>query len=127
MFWSARGWPDATGKIVIHAPRGLASAWLALAGVPAHPEYTMRHRVGTDAPWRHSLDVKLGSLDHDVKDTEIVVSESPTLVVNVAAGDGSKPKGIRVTAIYPEVVLSEEDKRLHGHGPRSDVRFTKQK
>ena len=68
--------------------------------------------------------MKLASLDHDVKDIEIIVFESPTLVVNVAASDGSKPNGASVTAIYAEMELSEDDKLFQAHGPRSDVRFS---
>ena len=48
-------------------------------------------------------------------------------MVNVAANDGSKLSGTCVTAMYPDVVLLEEDRRLFGQGPHSDVHFTAQR
>ena len=49
------------------SPAGPGQRWIGMTSGNSHPEYTMRRRVGKDAPWRHSADLKLAALAHDVK------------------------------------------------------------
>ena len=52
VFWSSSGWPDATGKIVIHPPRGLEIATLNLGSGLTDSQHALRYRFGKDGPLR---------------------------------------------------------------------------
>ena len=47
-----------------------------------------------------------GVARRDIKDIEIVCYESPTILVRAVARDGSKPKGLRITAVILRVAPS---------------------
>ena len=119
-------WPDAEGKIVWHAPRGLEGARISLMSFLTDERYALRHRMGKGRPLQYSSDLSLDSLDHDVKDIEIVRYSSPTVLVKVKGRDGSRPRGALVTALYPEGQFPDSDSKAFGEEPRSDIRFAKQ-
>ena len=125
-YWHGWSWPDAEGKIVWHAPRGLEGAQIPLMNFLTEERYALRHRIGKDEALRFSGDLTLGSLDHDVKDIEIVRYVSPTVLVKVVDRDGSKPRKVLVTARYPEGQSADPDPSNHGDDPRPDVSFAGQ-
>ena len=125
-FWSGWSWPDAEGKIVWHAPRGLEGAQIPLMNFLTDERYALRYRIGNDKALRSSDDLPLGSLDHDVKDIEIVRYVSPTVLVKVVDRDGSKPRKVLVTARYPEGQFADPDPLNLGDNSRSDVSFAEQ-
>ena len=132
LFWSGSSCPDASGKLVFHAPRGLELASIDLMSFLSDEHRSMRHRIGKDAPLRNANQIKIvdqepvidvpdptfkiidqkpvidapeptlkyAKLDRDVRSIEIISYRSPTVIVKVAAKDGSKPKGARVTIAY---------------------------
>ena len=131
VFWLGSGCPDVGGKIVFHAPRDLQGA--SVMDFTRDEHRAMRHRIGKDAPLRndnqmtivaepHSvlgfLEMRSKTLDHDVKDIEIISYESPTVLVKVASPDGSKPKGARVWAAYAGSKVPDEGPDLLDDGPR---------
>lgn|GEM_PF-4996363 len=111
--WSSMSCPDATGKLVFHAPRGVEYASIQWNFFSSE-HHCVRYRIGKDLPLLNDYGINLftlepksltlpvidTSLNHDVKDIEIVFYESPTVLVKVADKAGSKPQGIHVSAIY---------------------------
>ena len=64
--------------------------------------HALRYRIGKEGPLRGDQQVNLGLVNRDIKDIEFICYESPTILVRAVARDGSKPKGLRITAVYPE-------------------------
>jgi hypothetical protein len=122
-FWHTQGRPDRTGKIVIRAPHGLEDAQLDLM---TNEHGALRHRPSPGAPLSNSRQVKLGTLDHDVKGIDIICYEAPIVLVRVAPKAGRKPKGARVTAAYPDGKSQYSGPLILPGGLRSDVVFEEQ-
>jgi len=138
--WSGKGWPDATGKVVFHVPRGMWLPSLNLVTLPSEG-HVFRSRLGKDAPLRDGSMLNLvppprveanppsltyESLDHDIKTIEVVVYESPVVLVKVVASDGSKPRDIQVTADYAHVKVADPESVLPDEDADRVVRFTEE-
>src|SRR5262249_39711733 len=93
-WWNAMARPNASGRIVLHAPHGLEKAQLDLS---TNEHGALRHRMSKDAPLSNSRNVMLGTLDHDVKGIEIIRYEAPIVLVKVSTKDGGKPKEIQLS------------------------------
>lgn len=125
-FWHGWSWPDATGKVVWHAPRGLEGAQVPLMNFLADERSALRYRIGRDGPLQSADDLPLGRLDRDVRDIEIVRFLSPTVLVRAVARDGSRVPGAVVTALYAEGPTPDPDSKTAGDGPRLDIQFAPQ-
>jgi hypothetical protein len=123
--WMGMGWPDPAGKIVFHAPRGLRSGAIYLDHL-TDEYHALRYRIGKQGPLRGDQQVNLGLLSRDIKDIEIVCYESPTIFVRAVARDGSKPKGMRITAVYPDSRVVDIVQTALNDSTRSDVEFREQ-
>jgi hypothetical protein len=121
--WCCSGWPDPDGKILFHAPRGIASIFLDDRSDEYH---TMRHRIGKDGSLSNDERLELDVAYRDIKDIEIISYESPTVLARVVAKDGSKPKGVRVTAVYREAPGDKDGEVAFNDGQRSIDEFRKQ-
>ena len=121
--WFAEAKADENGKITIMAPHGLENAQLS---VITNEHSSLRHRKSKTEPLSRSRQVNLGTLDKDVKGIEIIRYEAPILLVKVTAKDGSKPKGVAVTATYPEEKGLQEGRFIVKNGLQSDVTFEEQ-
>jgi beta-lactamase regulating signal transducer with metallopeptidase domain/protocatechuate 3,4-dioxygenase beta subunit len=122
-WWHSQGKPDASGKIVIQAPHGLENATLDLM---TNEHGALRHRLVKGGSLENSRNVKLGTLDHDVKGIEIIRYEAPIVISKVVGEDGQKPKGARVTAVYPPGKAQHQGKMILKGGAHSDVSFEEQ-
>ena len=61
---------------------------------------TTRHRIGKDGPLVEGRTVKLGTLDHDVKEIEIVRYVAPIIVINATTKDGQQIKDFKADVEY---------------------------
>src|SRR5262249_58070979 len=66
---------------------------------------------------------KLGTLDHDVKDIEIVRYVAPIIVINATTEDGKQIPGFKVEVEYTTPAGDERGKQVHvvGGGKRKDA------
>ena len=123
-FWVSQGRHDESGKLVIRAPRGLELARLDLS---LNSHNALRHRLFKGGPLASGRDIDLGTLDHDLKEIEIVRYVSPIVTVNVVNEDGQTPKNAQVSAEYFAVNAGMRDRFILKNGGHSDVGFEEQK
>ena len=96
-FWSAQAHPDAQGRFSLKVPHGLEQVQLDIS---TNEHASARHRIGKDGPLVEGRTVKLGTLDHDVKDIEIVRYVAPIIVINATTKDGKPIKGFTAAVEY---------------------------
>ena len=102
--WIAQTHPDPQGRFSLKVPHGLEEVQL---NIITNEHASTRHRIGKDGPLVEGRTVKLGTLDHDVKDIEIVRYVSPIIVINATTKDGQQIKDFKAAVEYT------------GPGPRS--------
>ena len=61
---------------------------------------TTRYRIGKGGPLVEGSWPRLGTLDHDVKEIEIVRYVSPIIVINATTKDGQQIKGFKADVQY---------------------------
>ena len=96
-FWNAQAHPDPQGRFLLKVPHGLENVQLEIS---TNEHATTRHRIGKDAPLVEGRQVRLGTLDHDVKDIEIVRYVSPIIVINATTKDGKQIKDFKAAVEY---------------------------
>lgn len=96
-FWNAQAHPDPQGRFSLKVPHGLEDVQIDIS---TNEHATTRHRIGKDGPLVEGRTVKLGTLDHDVKDFEIVRYVSPIVVINATTRDGKQVKDFKADVAY---------------------------
>ncbi|MGO9921617.1 MAG: M56 family metallopeptidase [Isosphaeraceae bacterium] len=96
-FWNAQAHPDPQGRFSVKVPHGLEGAVL---GIMTNEHATTQHRIGKDAPLVEGRQVQLGTLDHDVKDIEIVRYVAPIIVINATTKNGQQIKDFKADVQY---------------------------
>ncbi|MFO0951248.1 MAG: hypothetical protein U0835_08865 [Isosphaeraceae bacterium] len=122
-FWSAECRCTADGAYRILAPHGLDDAQLSLI---TNEHSVLQFRTSRDAPLRHNRDVRLGTLDHDVKGIEIIRYEAPIIVIGAATTDGKPVQGIKPSVDYTEPDPERSGKFILKGGVQSDVSLEQQ-
>jgi hypothetical protein len=122
-FWSARCQPTADGAYRMLAPHGLEDAQIMLM---TNEHSALQFRTSKDAPLRHSRNIRLGTLDHDVKGVEIIRYEAPILLINAKTKDGKPVKGFRASVDYTEPDPQRDGKFILKGGVHSDVSLEEQ-
>ncbi len=122
-FWYMMVKPDAKGKFTILAPHGLENARLELL---TNEHGSLRHRVTMNDKLQRGREVKLGTLDHDIKGIEIVRYTAPILLIKVADKEGKKPKDVALTGLYPEDPNVQEGRFIVKKGLQSEILFEEQ-
>jgi beta-lactamase regulating signal transducer with metallopeptidase domain len=118
-FWNAQAHPDTEGRFLLKVPHGLEDGQL---NISTNEHATTRYRIGKDATLVESRQVQLGTLDHDVKDIEIVRYVSPIIVINATTKDGKQIKGFQSDVQYTHPgPNNRKDVRLVGGGKKKDV------
>jgi Carboxypeptidase regulatory-like domain len=119
-FWNTQAHPDPQGRFSVKVPHGLEQVQL---DVSTNEHATTRHRIGKDGPLVEGRTVKLGTLDHDVKDIEIVRYVSPIIVINATTKDGKQVPGFKAEVGYTTPAGDERGKQVHvvGGGKKKDA------
>jgi hypothetical protein len=117
--WMAQVHTDNQGRFSGKVPHGLEDATLTIM---TNEHATTRHRIGKDGPLVEGSWPKLGTLDHDVKDIEIVRYVSPIIVINATTKDGRQIKDFKadVQYAYPDP-NNRKDVGLRGGGKKKDA------
>src|SRR4029077_4861740 len=68
-FWHAQGEVSGDGKFSVKVPHGLERAQI---DIMTNEHAAMRYRIGPEGKLSNNRNVMLGTLDHDVKDLEII-------------------------------------------------------
>ncbi len=81
-----------------------------------------RHRISKGGPLVEGITALLGTLDHDVKDIEIVRYVSPIIVINATTKDGQQIKDFKAVVEYTHPdPNNRKDVGLRGGGKKKDV------
>jgi hypothetical protein len=118
-FWNTQAHPDPQGRFSAKVPHGLEEVQFDIS---TNEHATTRHRIGKDGPLVEGRTVKLGTLDHDVKDIEIVRYVAPIIVINATTKDGRQIMDFKAAVEYagpgPE---RQKNVYLTGGGKKKDV------
>jgi beta-lactamase regulating signal transducer with metallopeptidase domain len=117
-FWSAECQPTTDGAYRILAPHGLENAQINLM---TNEHSAVLFRTSKGAPLRRSRNIRLGTLDHDVKGIEIVRYEAPIILISATTKDGKPVKGFKASVDYTEPEQDSDGKFIMKSGVRSDV------
>jgi hypothetical protein len=122
-FWHTDGHPTADGAYKILAPHGLTDARIMLI---MNEHSAVQFRKSKNAPLERGRDIRLGTLDRDVKDIEIVRYESPVIVVGATTKDRKPIKDFRPSVDYTHDGRDREGKFILKSGVQSDVSLEEQ-
>ncbi len=119
-FWNTQAHPDPQGRFSAKVPHGLEQVQLDIS---TNEHASTRHRIGKDGPLAEGRTVKFGTLDHDVKDLEIVRYVAPIIVINATTKDGKQIPGFKAAVEYTAPAGDEGGKNVHvvGGGQKQDV------
>lgn len=95
--WHGEAIPGADGRFTLKAPRGLTEVGL---DVMTNEHTSARHRVGKAGPLEDGRTIKLGTLDHNVKDIEIVRYAAPLILIDARTKDGKRIDGFKAEVAY---------------------------
>jgi hypothetical protein len=119
-FWNTQAHPDPQGRFSAKVPHGLEQVQLDIS---TNEHASTRHRIGKDGPLAEGRTVQLGTLDHDVKEIEIVRYVAPIIVINATAKDGKQIPGFKAAVAYTTPAGDQRGKDVHvvGGGKKKDV------
>jgi hypothetical protein len=119
-FWNAQAHPDAQGRFSVKVPHGLEQVQVDIS---TNEHASTRHRIGKDGPLAEGRTVEFGTLDHDVKDIEIVRYVAPIIVINATTKDGEQVPGFKAAVEYTTPAGDGRGKSVHvvGGGKKKDV------
>jgi hypothetical protein len=95
--WAVQDRPDASGQIVLLAPRGLQEA--CLETYPADETIAYKTQLAPGGPLKYWGGGLLGRLDED-REITIVCFRAPTVIATVRSEDGHVPENIEVSARF---------------------------
>jgi hypothetical protein len=117
--WIAQAHVDAQGRFSAKVPHGLEKATLSIL---TNEHATTRYRIGKGGPLVEGSWPRLGTLDHDVKDIEIVRYVSPIIVINATTKDGQQIKNFQADVQYTHPgPNSRKDVGLRGGGNKKEA------
>jgi beta-lactamase regulating signal transducer with metallopeptidase domain/uncharacterized GH25 family protein len=122
-FWNAECRPTSDGLYRILAPHGLGDAQIMLM---TNEHSALQFRMSKVAALEHSRQIRLGTLDHDVKGIEIVRYEAPIILVSAATKDGKPVKGFMPSVNYTRSDRNGDGKFVMKGGGQSDVGLEEQ-
>ena len=120
-WWSTQATASAGGKIQIHVPRAMENAQFDL--MPGRQATALRYRIGKNGPYSSSPHHRFGTLDHDVRDLEIIHYTAPVLTVKATDQGGLPVKGFQVRPMFTEPELEPDTSYILKGGVNSHVRF----
>ena len=118
-FWHAMTSPDDQGKFSLRVPHGLEDVELDIS---TNEHASKQFRIGKNGALERRRRVKLGTLDHDVRDIEIVRYVAPIIVINATTKGGQQVKDFNATVEYvapgPD---SDKNVRVVGGGKKAAI------
>jgi hypothetical protein len=121
-YWTD-GRPDADGKILIKAPKGLGEAELSLS---TNEHGATRFRWAKDGPLFNDRRIRLGTLSSDRKGLSVIYYTSPIVLVRAAAEDGAPIKEFKPHVFYAKHKRTDHQGGRWLSGIEGDVNFEKQ-
>jgi hypothetical protein len=107
-YFSIRVRPDDNGVIVAKVPKGLTGATMDLI---TNEHTALRHRVSKNGPLSNTRQIRLGTVDRDMREVTVIRYEAPILIVKAISEDGRPIYGFRIQGRYPDW------RGPLGHGP----------
>lgn len=120
--WHAQASPDTNGKFTAMVPHGLERTQL---DIMTNEHASFRYRIGKDGPLKTGRNVMLETLDHDVKDFQIIRYVAPIVLISARSKDGTPIRTLEVTGLYTEEI-PEANTRFSVKGRQTDVFFERQ-
>jgi hypothetical protein len=120
-YWHDQARPDAQGKFSLKVPHGLEQVQL---GVMTNEHASAVHRIGKDGPLVAGRNIRLGTLDHDVKGIEIVRYVAPIILINATTKDGKQIKGFKAEVVYTKPD-PDSDAKVHVAGGSQETETIK--
>src|SRR5205085_2778794 len=96
-YWFGQCQVDANGKMTLLAPHGLMNAKLQLM---TNEHGVLRHRLKKGEPLSAAREINLGTLNDDVKGSEIIRYVAPILVLGAKDNDGKPLKDFQAKVEY---------------------------
>jgi hypothetical protein len=122
-YWFGQAKMDGTGKMTLLAPHGLTEARLTLM---TNEHGVLRHRTKKGEPLSAAREIKLGTLNDDVKGIEIIRYVAPILVVGAKGKDGKSIKDMKAKVEYAPGVGKKRPGETFINGVQGDVYMEKQ-
>lgn len=121
--WFGEAKVDKDGKMTIDVPHGLERVQFSLM---TNEHGVLRWRKKAGEPLQNGRDIRLETVNDDVKGIEIIHYKAPILIVAVKAKDGGKLDKPAVTAVYGEGRKRDDGQFILANGRNSDVSFEHQ-
>jgi len=115
--------PSPEGRFSVQIPRGIERAQIAI--FPGHLAST-RYRIGKDGKLKAGQFVMFGTLDHDVKDLQIVRYDETAVIVKAIAKDGRPIKDLILAGEYTEEIATAGVKFGLKNGGQTEIDFEHQ-
>ncbi len=122
-FWHTQGLVASDGKFSVKVPHGLEQANIQLI---INEHASIRHRVGKTGELSTSRDLRFDTLDHDIKDLEIIRYDAPIVISKVTTKDGQPIGDVIMTGDFLEENNGPGMRMSLKDGLQSDVHFNKQ-
>jgi Zn-dependent protease with chaperone function len=121
--WHTMVHPSAEGKFSVQVPHGMEGAQITIF---VGQLTSTRYRVGKDGKLQAGQFVMFGTLDHDVKDLQIVRYDETAVIVKATAKDGRPIQDLILAGEYTEEIANAGVKRGLPNGAQTEILFERQ-
>jgi peroxiredoxin len=87
--WQTYTVPDAAGRIVLRAPKGLQNA--QIVSMPINETFSIGNRIGEGKPLTFLASGQLEELKADIRGVTFVLYDAPMIMATVTTEDGERP------------------------------------
>jgi hypothetical protein len=121
--WHTIVHPSTESKFSVHVPHGMERAQITLfLGQFA----STRYRVGKDGQLKAGQYIMFGTLDHDVKDLQIIRYDETAVIVKATAKDGRPIKDLILAGEYTEELANARGMIGLPNGAQTEILFERQ-
>jgi hypothetical protein len=121
--WHTMVHPSAEGKFSVQVPHGMERTQITIF---VGQLTSTRYRVGKDGKLQAGQFVMFGTLDHDVKDLQIVRYDETAAIVKATAKDGRPIKDLILAGEYTEEIANARVEFSLENGAQSEISFERQ-
>jgi beta-lactamase regulating signal transducer with metallopeptidase domain len=119
-FWHVQGYPSVDGRFSAMVPHGLEHTQI---DITTSEDASTRYRIGKNGKLCPDRHVMLGTLDHDIKDLEIIRYVAPIVIVKATGEDGRPIKNPILVGEYLEDNQGAATGMVAKNGMTSYIRF----